>query len=335
MLSKKLRYLRYGLGMIFASLLLAGCSSERPSILLPVSPKANAEANLFLIIFWISVAVFVIVEAALFYSVIRFRGKNAEDVPPQIHGSVPLEIAWTTAPALVLVVVFVLTWQTLQATAAPPLDSMPVLVTGNQFWWKFDYLDQQVSTANELHLPVGRPVRLLLETKDVIHSFWVPQLGGKMDLIAGHQNVLWLQADKAGEYHGQCAELCGASHANMRTKVIAESQVNFDAWIQSQKTPSTTPTNPALVKGRDLFLGNACIGCHMIRGTTAAGAVGPDLTHVASRSTIAAGLLENTSANMARWIDNPPAIKPGVLMPKLNLSQDDITSIVAYLQSLK
>ncbi|GBD08049.1 Cytochrome c oxidase subunit 2 [Candidatus Thermoflexus japonica] len=314
---------------------LTGCAAQSPSILAPVSPKGRAEADLFGFIFLITAGVFVLVETLLLYAVLRFRARDPHRVPPQIHGNNALEISWTTATALGLAVIFAMTWRTMVATSAPPADAMPVKVTGHQWWWEFEYPTLGITTANELVIPVGRPVRLTVTSADVIHSFWVPQLGGKMDAIPGRENTLWIQADVEGVYHGQCAELCGASHANMRLRVRVMSDADFQRWVEAQRAPAAQPVEPLAQQGYQVFMSKACVGCHTINGTPAQGKVGPNLTHVGSRTTIAAGLLENTPENLARWLDNPPAIKPGSLMPRLGLTPEEIQALVAYLSSLK
>jgi cytochrome c oxidase subunit 2 len=231
-----------------------------------------------------------------------------------------------------------------------------VLVKGHQWWWEFQYTDLGVTTANELHIPVNIQVNLQLESNDVIHSFWVPHLAGKTDVIPGRQNHLWLQADEPGTYQGQCAEFCGIEHALMRLQVVAESQSDFNTWVQGQRaipslaatptpgpgaagTPGAqgTPSADAslVAQGAQLFATGACITCHTLRGTPAQATVGPDLTHFASRKTLAANTLTNTPANLAKWLHNPQAIKPGNDMPNLNLSDSDVDALVAYLESLK
>lgn len=325
--------LRVGIGGLGSGLL--GCAAQAPSILSPISPKGRAEAELFWFILLITAGVFVLVETLLLYAVFRFRARDPQAVPPQIHGNNTLEISWTTATALGLAVIFAMTWRTMTATSTPPADALPVKVIGHQWWWEFQYPTLGVTTANELVIPVGRPVRAIVTSADVIHSFWVPQLGGKMDAIPGRENVLWLQADVEGTYYGQCAELCGISHANMRVRVRVVSEAEFQRWVEAQQAPAAQPVEPLAQQGYQVFMSKACVGCHTIAGTPAQGKVGPDLTHVGSRTTIAAGLLENTPENLARWLEDPPAVKPGSLMPRLGLTPEEIQALVAYLSSLK
>ncbi len=329
---------------------LSGCATS-PSPLLPASQNAGVIYNLAVIVFWIAVGVFVIVEGMLLYSVIRFSRSTNDDEPRQIEGNTRLEIAWTAAPAIVLLIVFFASLQALGpltsspnpqsqvslAANAPALavgNTLRVHVIGHQWWWEFDYPDYQIVTASEMHVPVGATVTIDVDSVDVIHSFWVPQLGGKIDVIPGHTNHTWFQASEAGDFHGQCAEFCGVEHANMRFDVTVESSDEFQKWIQQQQAPLANKTGEAAA-GQQAFMTGACIGCHTINGTEAQGKVGPNLTHFASRRLFAGATLENTPANVARWLLDPPAVKPGTLMPNLHLTQDQINALVAFLESLK
>ncbi|TPI26608.1 cytochrome c oxidase subunit II [Mesorhizobium sp. B3-2-1] len=217
--------------------------------------------------------------------------------------------------------------------------ALTIRITGHQWWWEVRYEDATPSriltTANEIHVPVGEPVRLLLTSTDVIHSFWVPSLSGKLDLIPGHVNVLDIRADKAGVYRGQCAEFCGAQHANMGTFIIAEPRAKFDAWWNDQLQPSGPPASDEAKAGEDLFLRRPCVMCHRIGGTPAGGTVAPDLTHIASRRTLAAGTLTMSRGNLAAWIADPQGVKPGSHMPVVELNGDELNAIVAYLEGLK
>jgi cytochrome c oxidase subunit 2 len=208
-------------------------------------------------------------------------------------------------------------------------------VTGVQWWWRVFYPEEQVTTANEIHIPTNRPVELLLDTNDVIHSFWVPRLHGKVDMIPGKTNTLVLQADTPGEYVGECAEFCGTQHARMHLRVIAQSPEEFDAWLQAQSQPAPSPPEGILREGQQIFLGSACVYCHAIRGTNASGVIGPDLTHLASRRTLAAGTVPNTRGYLMGWIADPHGIKPGNRMPPTYLDADDLDALVTYLESLE
>lgn len=319
------------LGLIAA--FFVGCSSESPSSLYPASGNATTISNLFYFIFWIAVAVFVIVESLLLYSVIRFRRKNEDEMPKQVHGNTKLEIAWTLAPAIVLAVVFVLTYQTLNNLASVPKDSLPVHITAHQWWWEIEYPSLGVITANEIHLPAMQPASFTVESKDVIHSFWVPELGGKIDVIPGKKNVTWFDPIQIGTFHGQCAEFCGAEHALMRFNVVVESQEQFSTWVAVQKAKAAP--SDTLTQGMAAFNQLGCIACHSIDGTPAQGKVGPNLTHLGSRTTIAAGSLDMNEVNLRAWITNPQAIKPGVSMPTLAMTPEQVNALLAMLESLK
>jgi cytochrome c oxidase subunit 2 len=263
-------------------------------------------------------------------------------LPAQVAGSHPLEIAWTLAPAVVLAVVLVISLQTLRtvgyqpsdpAGSRPPGPSLHVTVVGHQWWWEFDYPNLGIVTANEMHVPVGTVVDLDVESADVIHSYWTPQLGGKIDAIPGTVNHTWFEATQTGTYHGQCAEFCGVEHAGMQLNVIVESSDQFQAWVQGQQAPVAAMTGEA-ARGEQIFLNGACIGCHTINGTQAQGKVGPNLTHFAIRQYFAGETVLNTPGNMARWLANPQDVKPGNLMPDLHLSQDQINALVAFIENL-
>ena len=324
-----------GVPLLILALPLAGCSSTQ-SILEPATTNAREITGLFYTIFYVALAIFIVVEGLLVYFVIRYQRRAGDRLPEQIHGNTPVEIAWTLAPALVLAVVFVLTVRTMSSVdiTAQPAGTVNVRVIGHQWWWEYQYPDLNIITANDLHVPVGEVVQLTLESDNVIHSFWVPQLTGKTDVVPGHQNHTWLRAETAGEYHGQCAEFCGAQHAHMLFQVIAQPRAEFDAWVQQQQTPPVALGADA-ARGADVFAKGACIGCHTIQGTKGQGKVGPNLTHFGSRLTVGAGVLSNTPENLALWLKNPQAVKPENDMPNLGLSDADIRSLVAYLESLK
>ncbi|HEX3087060.1 MAG TPA: cytochrome c oxidase subunit II, partial [Ilumatobacteraceae bacterium] len=244
-------------------------------------------------------------------------------------------------PAAILIVSFAWTLGTLHATVRPPTDpAADIQIIGRRWWWEVRYVDPRdptktIVTANEIHIPVGKPVRLEITSDDVIHSFWIPQLAGKTDAIPGVTNVSWFEADTSGIYRGQCTEYCGLQHANMAAVVIAEDPVTFAAWEQAQQQPATAPSDPEAAAGLAVFQKSACATCHAIRGSDALGRVGPDLTHLASRMTIAAGTLENTRGNLAGWIGNSQSIKPGNDMPVMKLPPNDLQALLSYLETLK
>ncbi len=326
------------LALSFLALALSACGvADVPqSTLMPQSDNARLIQNLWGPIFWAAVVIFVLVEGLLIYSVIRFpaRRQNGEDMPPQIHGNTRLEMAWTLAPALVVAVMLILTFQTMaKIDAAPPEDALRVRVVGHQWWWEVHYPEYNVVTANEIHLPVNRPVVVELESADVIHSFWVPRLMGKRDLIPGTTNRIWFTPLEAGSFSGQCAEYCGVAHAQMRVVVFVDSGEAFQQWIAKAQQPAPAVAGPA-AQGAELFIQRGCAACHTIAGTAAQGVIEPNLTHVGGRSTLAAGIIGNTPENLARWLRDPQAVKPGNKMPTLPLSEEDITALVAYLQAL-
>ena len=318
---------------LLAAILLAvaGCGGPFPqTTLAPRSDLGVTVDTLFTSIFWWAVVVFVIVEGLLLFVIIRYRHRAGGGKPSALHGHTALEIGWTLAPALILVFIAVPTMRTIFATAArAPEGALRVEVVGHQWWWEFRYPDLGVLTANELHLPRGRPVQLEMTSADVIHSFWAPGLGGKRDLTPGRVTRIAFTADSLGEVAGQCAEFCGASHANMRLRVFVQSDSAFQAWVAHQREPAAVPAPPAFAHG-------ACIACHTIAGVPQArGTVGPNLTHVGSRATLAGATLPNTAEWLRRWIADAPSLKPGSLMPAMPLPDDQLAALVAYLQSLQ
>jgi cytochrome c oxidase subunit 2 len=318
-------------------LALAGCGGSFPqSALAPKSDFSVALDGLFTNIFWWAVVVFIVVEALLLIAIVRYRARPDGRIPKPVHGHTALEIGWTLAPALILVFIAVPTMRTIFATAgAAPEGALRVEVIGHQWWWEYRYPTLGINAVNELHLPVRMPVQLEMTSADVIHSFWVPGLGGKRDLTQGHTSRIAFRADSTGEYRGQCAEFCGASHANMRVRVFVESDSVFEAWVVQQRAAPAVGARGSLAeRGQQVYRRSACIGCHTITGVSAA-KVGPDLSHVGSRSTIAGALFPNTTESLRRWISNAPALKPGALMPPQNIPEQDLAALIAYLQSLK
>jgi cytochrome c oxidase subunit II len=288
---------------------------------------------------YLGLAVGAAVFAILGYILLRFRHRPGDPVPTQVHGNTRLELAWTLIPAILIAIIAVPTVRTIFSTQADaPPGSLVVDVIGYQWWWEFRYPLENgdtVVTANEIHVPVGRPVHLRITARDVLHSFWVPQMGGKRDLIPNRINHIVFTPLEEGVYLGVCAEFCGESHALMRMRLIAQPPEEFQRWLDHQRTPAVEPTDSALIVGQQLVTAGTCAGCHVVQGTTAAfGRLGPDLTHMASRSTLAAGVLENTAPNLRRWIVDPNSIKPGVLMPGHLVTEQEVDFVVAYLQSL-
>lgn len=326
----------------------------------PAGPVAAMQGQLFLLTLYIMLGIFVTVSGILVYTLVRFRERAkasartgeagaaarretaaaAEDeLPPQIEGNHKLEIIWTLIPFVLLLIIAIPTVRLSFALAADPgPDALEVRVVGHQWWWEFEYPQLGIATGNEMRIPVGRPIRLIIESDDVIHKFWVPKLAGKMDAIPGRTNQMWLQADEPGIYYGQCAEMCGTHHANMRLRVVALPQAEFDAWVANWGRGPVVEDEAQLAaveRGRMVFETRACYACHAIEGTAARGTAGPNLTDIGSRTTLAAGILENTPENLARWISDPQSVKPGSLMPRVGLSPDELRDVVAYLSSLR
>jgi cytochrome c oxidase subunit II len=284
------------------------------------------------ILVWV-ILIFVVVETALVVTVVRFRRRPGSPPAKPIHGNTVLEIAWTLAPAVILAFIAVPTVKTIFVNQQKVKGDLVVRVIGHQWWWEVQYPGHGVITANEIHLPAGKTVAFELESADVIHSFWVPVLAGKKDLIPGRTNHLWFTPETPGTYPGQCAEFCGASHANMMFRVTVVPPAEFDAWIAQQKAPAAAPDSTSLAaRGLAIYQKSQCVACHMIDGVSY-GVLGPNLGKIATRSTIAAGMFPNDEAHMAAWIKNAPAKKPGSLMPNMNMSDEDVAAIVAYLRT--
>ena len=322
--------------LTLAALAVMGCGGPFPqSTLAPASGYAREIDGLFGTVFKLMMLVFVVVEVLLLFTIIRHRHRPGAAAPQHTHGHTVLEIAWTIAPALILVFVAVPTIQTIFRTQAPPpADALKIQVVAHQWWWEYRY-PGGVVTANELHVPLGRTVDLEMTSADVIHSFWAPRLFGKRDVIPGHTNHIVFAADSIGEYMGQCVEFCGASHANMRLRVLVDSDTAFAAWTAAQAaTPRAPAKNSVEQRGQDAFRRYGCIGCHTVTGVST-GVIGPNLTHVGSRTTIAGGMLPSAADMLGKWIENPQGVKPGALMPRMGVKADDMTALVAYLQSLK
>lgn len=386
-------------------LLLSGCGGPFPqSAMRPAGEMAENLQDLFELILWLAIGVFVIVEGALLVAIFRYRakrqdaemegeGRGLEGEPVFVHGNTLLELAWTLAPALVLVLVAVPTMTTIWEVDrfTTDVEALQVEVIAHQWWWEFRYPEYDLVTANEVHVPVGRTIDFRLTSADVIHSFWFPRQGGKRDMIPGHENHLWFRADSIGRFPGQCAEFCGLSHALMKMEIVVQSEEDFAAWVEAQTQPSPVlqaadvPTDTAVARrlveqdtmpdaaaeeapddeaeqeaeappdtadaadaspqdaelarivdeGSQLLMTKGCIACHTIQGTPARGVLGPNLSHVGSRRTIAAGILENNTENMIRWLRNPPGVKPGALMPALQMTDEELRTLAAYLGSLE
>jgi cytochrome c oxidase subunit 2 len=297
---------------------------------------------LSLFVLWITGVIFVVVFALLVYSVIKFRGNGADDgrEPAQVYGSTQIELAWTVIPVLIVAVLFLATARVIHAIqdAPKPRAALDVTVVGHQFWWEFRYPKLGIVTANELHIPASDPAHptptfIKLLSADTDHSFWVPALGGKTDLIPNRVNEMWLDPSRPGIYLGQCAQYCGTQHAKMLLRVSVDRPADFAAWVSAQQQAAVQDARVGA--GKRVFENTACINCHAVGGTAANGRFGPDLAHLMSRSTLASGAAENTPANLRLWIQNPDAIKPGSLMPAMKLSDPDLDAVTAYLETLR
>lgn len=318
--------------------LLAACNAPM-EVFSNASDAAHELSRLLWFMIVLSVLVFAGVMIVTYLALRRNRARAVTDVDLTERGIGWIIFGGGVMPVLVLGAIFIVALSGMRA-GANPTPSLTIDVTGRQWWWQVEYAfpepTQRLVTANEIHVPVGAPVRLLLTSADVIHSFWVPQLQGKLDLIPGDTNDLWLLVRKPGTYRGQCAEFCGVQHTNMGLTIVAEDTATFRTWAAQQLAPSNHPTDSVGIAGQRLFVGSACALCHTVRGTEAQGTAGPDLTHVGSRSTIAAGRLTNTIGNLEAWIVNAQSLKPGSNMPTLTgHSGRDLRALTAYVASLK
>jgi cytochrome c oxidase subunit 2 len=320
---------------------LGGCQGWQ-SVLDAQGPAASSLARMFWIFVAVLATVWVLTMIALLLSLRRRRPADADPLATDSGTERRMTITISVAVGLTLVTVISLTGLSYAAQKvlfAHKDGALTLLVTGRQWWWQITYEDAQpnrvFTTANEIHIPVGEPVLIKLESSDVIHSFWVPSLTGKMDAITGRQNQLQIQADRPGIYRGQCAEYCGLQHAHMGLLVIAESREDFERWREHQISSAIPPGDEERQRGMEVFLSKPCVMCHQIRGTDAGGKIAPDLTHVGSRRTIAAGTLETTRGNIAAWIVDPHGVKPGVNMPTIQLEPEEVQPLASYLEGLK
>jgi len=342
---------------------VAGCSSADPTnlesivdgdypqnSLNPAGPQARQIDDLFWMVFWIAVAVFVLVMLAMLVAIVRYRHREGRDRPvKQVHGNTRLEIVWTIIPALILAFIAVPTIAAIFDLRSPPEpgdNALEIEVIGHQWWWEFRYPEYGFSTANEMHIPAGRPVFLSMTSVDVIHSFWVPQLNGKRDVVPGRISNLTIQADAPGVYLGQCAEFCGLAHADMRHRVFAHDEADFEAWALAQAQPALIPTEGPAAGGWDTFQ-LVCAACHAVDGTEATAQFAPNLTHFASRTSFGGATFDNTEEHLRQWLRNPSAMKPmdpdrndlasgRILgMPDFGLTEEQIDGLIALLDSLK
>jgi cytochrome c oxidase subunit 2 len=315
------------------ALVTSSCSSDAPSVLSPSGESAQRIDRLWWVMLWISVAVFAVVAGLMTTAIVRRRRRGLEVDPIEPRWGDPfVVIAGVVVPAVILTSVLVVSVRDMVAITDAGDADMTIEVVGHMWWWDVRYPDEAV-TANEIHIPVGETVRFEVTSVDVIHSFWVPELAPKIDMIPGRTNVLHVRAERPGTYRGQCAEFCGLQHANMAFFVVAQPAAEFERWLQNEARPAATP-GPEAAPGLEVFLRSACVGCHTIRGTEASGTLGPDLTHLASRATLAAGTIENTRRDLAAWISDPQSIKPGAVMPPTELTSEELSAVLDYLESL-
>jgi cytochrome c oxidase subunit II len=339
-----------GVLVILAGILLAAglCTASpqadnpTPNVFDPHSTPADSVFHLSVFVLVITALIFVVVFTLLTYAIAKFRSRpaDAQGEPAQVYGSTQIELAWTVIPILIVVVLFLAAARVIHAVQDAPKPAAAVEVTaiGHQFWWEYRYPTLGVVTANELHIPVSDPAHptptfLKLLSADTDHSFWVPQLAGKTDLIPNRINKMWMDPHHTGLFLGQCAQYCGTQHAKMLLRVSVDSPEDFDAWVRAQKQPAVQDEKEGA--GRRVFETTACVNCHTVGNTNATGQFGPDLTHLMSRRTLAAGAADNTAENLRLWIQNPDALKPGSLMPAMKLSDPDLDALVRYLETLQ
>jgi cytochrome c oxidase subunit 2 len=317
-------------------------ASLTTSIFAPESTPAHSIMRLSLFVLAITGTIFVVVFSLIIYAVVRFRRRSEDDgkEPAQVYGSNPVEMAWTVVPIIIVVVLTLTTARIIHEIqdAPKPSDAVDVQVIGHQFWWEIRYPKYGIVTANEMHVPVSlkehpTPTFLDLRSADVVHSFWVPRLAGKTELVPNKVNTMWIDPDRTGLFLGQCAKYCGTQHSWMLLRVYVDTPEEFARWLQEQKTSAAS--DPAVAAGRRIFEQTACINCHAVNGTVGTGRFGPDLTHLMSRDTLGSGVVTNTPENLRAWIKAPGQFKPGVLMPAMNLNDPEIDQLVAYLVTLK
>jgi len=334
--------IRYG--ERFAGRMLFTPGDGQTNIFRPAGTSAHSIFGLSMLVLTITLCIFLVVASLLLYALLRYRHRasspESEQEPAQIYGSTQIELSWTVIPVLIVVVLFLATARVILSSEQPhePPGALDVIVIGHQFWWEYRYPKLGIVTANELHIPVSdpshpTPTYLTMSSADTDHSFWVPRLAGKMDVIPNKINVMSLESQIPGLYLGQCAQYCGTQHAKMLLRVYVDTPANFAAWTSRQKQPALE--DAAAAEGRTVFQLNACISCHTVQGTAATGRFGPDLTHLASRDTIASGAVINTAANIRAFVDNPAHFKPGALMPPMHLNEHDLDAVTAYLTTLK
>jgi len=338
---------RASLSSVLVALIIAisGCAPSYPmDTLSNGSDFARRIHGIYVFVNWIDFFIMVIVAVVMFLALFWFSTRVGEPGEPStVTSDIRLEVAWTTIPALILVAITVPTVRSIWATQPDqwPPDVLTIKVIAHQWWWEFQYPDYGIDTADEVHLQAGRMVHFSMQSADIIHSFWVPTLGGKRDLVPGQVNSITYTPDQIGMFYGQCVEFCGDSHANMRLRAFVQTKDDFDQWVKQQQSPPATPSGGSAPAGAMIFANAPCAICHRVKGLSGFSPEykgtfkGPDLTHFGSRVTIAGSILENTPENLAKWIQDPDGVKPGAYMPKLGVHGKDLDDLVAYLESLK
>jgi cytochrome c oxidase subunit 2 len=318
-----------------------GSGGDIQSVLAPSGPQASSIHDLWLIMLWVAVVVFVVVLTFVGAALQRGRRRSAggDSLVSDRGLASGVAVALSITVVVLIGLLFASIWTGRSVASLHASSAISVNVIGHQWWWEIEYEDavaeRRMLTANEIHIPIGRPVVLKVTSRDVIHSFWAPNLQGKRDLIPGYTTAIWLQADRPGVFRGQCAEFCGLQHAHMAFDIVAEDEPAFARWLDAMRQPAPQPDSDLEKRGRDVFMAGRCAGCHAIRGTDAHGQVAPDLTHVATRSTIGAGTLPNTSEHLRDWIRDPQRSKPGNQMPPNPLAAEDLQALLAYMGTLR
>ncbi|HEV7395762.1 MAG TPA: cytochrome c oxidase subunit II [Pyrinomonadaceae bacterium] len=342
---RKLVFARHPVALI----ILAGCWQQAfadpggvTNIFKPLSEPAQQIKETSILVLAICGVIFSVVAGLLVYTIIRYRHRRGDEAsePPQIYGSNQIETAWTVLPILIVFVLILVTSRTIAdvQNRKPPTGAVHSTVVGHQWWWEIRYPELGIVTANELHVPASsdndrQPTFLKLQSADVAHSFWVPQLNGKTDLIPNRENNMWIAPTEPGTYLGNCAEYCGTQHARMLLRVVVQTRSEFEQWVKGQQEPAIE--DPSEAEGRKVFFGNSCVSCHSIRGTSAKGVFGPDLTHLMSRQTLASGAAPNSHDTLRAWIRDPQQLKVGCLMPNMQISDNEVDQIIAYLETLR
>ncbi|MCU1458486.1 MAG: coxB [Actinomycetia bacterium] len=318
--------------VVGTTLVLSACSS--PSMLDPKGTEARSVARIWWLMFGLAAGVYLVVGGFILVAVMRGR-RTSDGRSSRISDHAFVWLGGIVVPIVILFVLGVVTVNTTAALRRPDADPLRIQVEGKRWWWAVSYTGTGITSAGEIHLPTGRPIEITLTSDNVIHSFWVPQLAGKLDVIPGQRNVLRFKITHPGDYRGECAEFCGIQHANMNFRVVAESPGLYERWVSQHRNAPIEPASDVAASGEHVFQSQSCAGCHAVRGTQAHGTLGPDLTDIGARPLLGGGVMTNTPANLARWINDAPKYKPGVLMPAIHLSTSQTKSIVAYLESLK